>query len=165
MMQDMTISLTSLTHVPPHPITGPSSLGTLSVVSASDSRRVLPSTNPQLARRQRVCVRTSRVAISSQKQAKMTGTRRTRRATTSTAAAAAAAGVALWLAAMAVKVVEAADPVYMPLTYKPRTSASPAPGGQWSTMSVGADGKQKVSVCVCVCAIGESDCNGRAWVW
>lgn len=85
----------------------------------------------------------------------MTGTRRTRRATPSTAAAAAAAGLGLWLAAMAVKVVEGADPVYMPLTYKPRTSASPAGGGQWSTMSVEADGKQKVRVCVlaCVCAI------------
>ena len=80
----------------------------------------------------------------------MTGTRRTRRATPSTAAAAAAVGVGLWLAAMAVKVAEAADPVYMPLTYKPRTSASPAAGGQWSTMSVEADGKQKVRVNRCV---------------
>ncbi|GAB5034025.1 aspartyl protease [Nannochloropsis oceanica] len=60
-----------------------------------------------------------------------------------TAVAAATTGIGLWLAAMGV-VVEAADPVYMPLTYKPRTSARPAPaGGQWSTMAVGADGTQR----------------------
>eukprot|EP00624_Nannochloropsis_granulata_P001845 evm.model.NODE_19065_length_7578_cov_30.316574.4 len=70
----------------------------------------------------------------------MTGSRRMGRAT---AVAIATTGMGLWLAASGV-LVEAADPVYMPLTYKPRTSARPAAaGGQWSTMSVGADGKQK----------------------
>ena len=50
--------LDHLTHVPPslHTQSQVPQLGPLSVVSVSDSRRVLPSTDPQLARRQRVCV-------------------------------------------------------------------------------------------------------------